>query len=236
MVNPTAPRLGVVVPSGNAAVEPEIAALLFGHVNVHATRFPLFTEFEQRERIAKYNEALAPAIASFGRLGAQAIVAECSGSHYLQGPEREQEFCDDLSARFGVEVTTVTRTVLAALASIDATEVTLVSPYAQWLTDLSQGYWEAAGIKVRDIVKVRSSKGFSPYDVSTAELVSQVREADRPADEVLLMTGTGMFTLAALKELNAGTERTILTSNLATAWWALSRLVPDAVVDWRLAP
>ncbi|MET8758844.1 hypothetical protein [Lentzea sp. NPDC004782] len=236
MVNPTAPRLGVVVPSGNAAVEPEIAALLFGHVNVHATRFPLFTEFEQRERIAKYNEALAPAIASFGRLGARAVVAECSGSHYLQGPEREQEFCDDLSARFGVEVTTVTRTVLAALASIDATEVTLVSPYAQWLTDLSRGYWEAAGIKVRDIVKVKSAKGFSPYDVTTDELVEQVRAADRPRDEVLLMTGTGMFTLAALKELKAGTERTILTSNLATAWWALDRLVPDAVVDWRLAP
>lgn len=236
MVNPTAPRLGVVVPSGNAAVEPEIAALLSGHVHVHATRFPLFTEFEQRERIAEYNEALAPAIASFGRLGARAIVAECSGSHYLQGPAREQEFCDDLSARFGVEVTTVTRTVLSALASIDATEVTLVSPYAQWLTDLSQAYWEAAGIKVRDIVKVRSSQGFSPYDVTTGELVEQVRAADRPKDEVLLMTGTGMFTLAALEELEAGTERTIITSNLATAWWALTRLAPDAVVDWRLAP
>lgn len=230
------PRLGVVVPSGNAAVEPEIAALLAGFVSVHAARFPVFPDREQRERISLYNDALPAAVESFGKLGPGAVVAECSGSHYLQGPDEERRFCERLSERHGVQVTTVTRTVLAALAALGVRETTLVSPYQPWLTDLSRAYWEAAGIKVRDVVRVRSSAGFSPYDVTPDELVEQVLAADRPADEVLLVTGTGMFTLEALERLGAGRDRVVLTSNLCTAWWALRELAPGAHVpaDWPL--
>jgi maleate isomerase len=238
MVTPTTVRLGVVVPSGNAAVEPEIAGLLHGHVGVYAARFPVFADHPQRSRIARYNDVLGETIASFGSLRPAAVVAECSGSHYLQGPEAEARFCDRLSDKHGCEVTTVTRTVLSALAAIGADEVTLVSPYAPWLTELSVGYWKAAGIKVRDVVKVQSAKGFSPYDVTTEELVEQVLAADRDRDEVLLATGTGMPTLAALRELNLGADRTLLTSNLCTAWWAARTLLPanagDVVRDWPL--
>jgi maleate isomerase len=228
MNKPDVSRLGVVVPSGNAAVEPELATLLGPTVNVYATRFPVYAEFEQRVRIARYNDALPAAIESFGGLRPAAVIAECSGSHYLQGPDEESRFCAELSARYGTEVTTVTRTVLSALEVLGAGEVTLVSPYAPWLTELSRGYWEAAGLTVRDIVKVRSANGFSPYDVTTAELVEQVGAARRGPAEVLLVTGTGMPTLAALHELGAGRDRVILTSNLCAAWWAMRTLAPEA--------
>lgn len=220
------PRLGVLVPSGNAAVEPELNALLAGRVNVYGSRLPTLTEYPLKERIHRYLDAIPAAIEAFGRLAPDAIVAQCSGSHYLQGPEGDRVFCQEMSERAGTVVTSVTQTVLAALELLGADTVTLISPYAPWLSALSRSYWEAAGLKVRDIVAIRSEVGFSPYDVNGADLVRQVRQARRPVDEVLLFTGTGMFTLDPLSDLNADRAQVMLTSNLCAAWWAARTLLP----------
>jgi maleate isomerase len=220
------PRLGVLVPSGNAAVEPELSLLLAGRVNVYGSRLPTLSEYPLNERIHMYLDAMPAAIKAFGRLAPDAIVAQCSGSHYLQGPDGDRAFCEELSALAGATVTSVTQTVLEALELLGADTITLISPYAPWLSDLSRSYWEAAGLKVRDVVVVRSKVGFSPYDVDGAELVRQVRQARRPTDEVLLFTGTGMFTLDPLADLGAGRDQVMLTSNLCTAWWAARTLLP----------
>lgn len=220
-----APRLGVVVPSGNAAVEPELNILLRGQINVYASRLPVLSELSLKERIQCYLDEIPRCIEAFGRLSPDAVIAQCSGSHYLQGPDGDRQFCESLSSTLGTEVVSVTQAVLAAFAELGTTEATLVSPYAPWLTELSQSYWEAAGLTICGVVSVRSEVGFSPYDVTGPDLVRQIREADRPADEVLLLTGTGMFTLDPLRELRAERNQVMLTSNLCTAWWAVRRLL-----------
>jgi maleate isomerase len=73
------------------------------------------------------------------------------------------------------------------------------------------------------IVPVRAQGGFSPYDITPSELVDQVKQADLPVDAVLLFACSGMATLPVLGTLGAGNDRTLLTSNLCSAWWALSR-------------
>lgn len=60
--------------------------------------------------------------------------------------------------------------------------------------------------------------------MTTEELVAQVREAELPQDATLLFTGTGMFTFDALAELGRDSGRVLLTSNLASAWWARDTL------------
>jgi maleate isomerase len=223
-----APRLGVIVPSGNAAVEPELNALLSGQISVYASRLPVLEKLSLNERIEQYLKDIPGCIEAFGRLAPDAVIAQCSGSHYLQGPDGDRRYCESLSAALGTEVTSVTQTVLAAFTDLGATEATLVSPYAPWLTELSKAYWEAAGLTIRSVVSVESEVGFSPYDVTGPDLVRQVRQADRPVDEVLLFTGTGMFTLDPLRELLAERKQVMLTSNLCTARWAVRRLLPTA--------
>lgn len=105
-----------------------------------------------------------------------------------------------------------------------ADRLVLVSPYEPWLTELSRSYWESAGLAVDRVVKIRAGARFSPYDVTTEELVAQVREAELPDEATLLFTGTGMFTFDALAALGRDGDRTLLTSNLASAWWARDTL------------
>jgi maleate isomerase len=213
-------RLGVVVPSGNAAAEPEIGRLVQPFMNIHAARFPHLDGKDLRARLDIYNEVLPDLVAGFGGLALDALVVACSGSHYLLGPQEDQAFCDRLGAHGGKPVASSTIATLDTCADLGVRELVLVSPYQPWLTELSRGYWEAAGLRVSRVVPVLAGAGFSPYDVTTDELVRQVEQAGTGPDETLLFTGTGMFTFDALERIGAGNNRILLTSNICSARWA----------------
>lgn len=220
----SAQQLGLVVPSGNAAAEPEICALVHPVLNLYTTRFPVLPGKELRGRLETYNEVLPETLRNFGRLRLDGALVACTGSHYLLSPEGDRAFCDELSDQVGAPVASATLAILAAAGAVGADRLVLVSPYEPWLTELSRAYWEKAGLHVDRVVKIRAGDRFSPYDVTTDGLVAQVRAADIADDAVVLFTGTGMFTFAALEELGRDSGQTFLTSNLAGAWWALDTL------------
>jgi maleate isomerase len=192
--------------------------------NVHISRFPVLSDKDLRGRLETYNQVLPDALAAFGTLRLDAAVVACTGSHYLLSPEGDRTVCDDLSERVGFPVKSAALAILAALRAAGVERLTLVSPYMPWLTQLSEKYWRDAGLHVDRVVKVTAGDRFSPYDVTTRELVGQVRAAELPDDAALLFTGTGMFTFDALEEIGRDTGGLLLTSNLASAWWARDEL------------
>ncbi|MFC7986891.1 hypothetical protein [Streptomyces sp. NPDC057336] len=152
----------------------------------------------------------------------EAAVVACSASHYLLGPEGDRVFCESLSAKTGYPVVSSTQAILAACEALGVDRLTLVSPYEPWLTETSRRFWEAAGLRVDEVVAVPAGEDlYDPYRVTTATLLDPLRARDFPGGTTLLFTGTGMATLEALEELARGTDRVLLTSNLASAWWAL---------------
>lgn len=230
-------RVGVVVPPANPAVEPEFARLLGARADLHVTRFPVRPGLPLAERLDTYNGALPAMIRSFGGLPLDALVMACSGSRYLLGPAEDRRRCAELSAEFGLPVASATEATRQALEHLTvrgaAREVVLVSPYQPWLTDLAHRFWAAAGVSVTQVVPVLAGDRFSPYDVGSAELVRQVEQAGPARDAVVLLTGTGMPTLRALGRLGAGNERILLTSNLCSAWWALTSAGQDVTLGRR---
>ncbi|MET9925526.1 MULTISPECIES: arylmalonate decarboxylase [unclassified Streptomyces] len=223
------PRLGVVVPPENPTAEPEFNQLLGAGMNVYTSRFPVTPGAGLRAMLETYNEVLPALLGSFGALRLDATVVACSASHYLLEPAGDRAFCDALSERAGSPVQSSTQAILAACEALGVSRLTLVSPYEPWLTDTSRAFWERAGLTVDGVVFVPAEEAaspggtahFDPYKVTTEAILRRIRERELPAGTALLCTGTGMGTLAALTEL-ARTEpdRTLLTSNLASAWWA----------------
>lgn len=223
------PRLGVVVPPENPTAEPEFNQLLGAGMNVYAARFPVTPGAGLRAMLETYNEVLPDLLGSFGALRLDATVVACSASHYLLEPEGDRAFCEELSERAGSPVHSSTQAILAVCEALGVDRLTLVSPYEPWLTDTSRAFWERAGLTVDGVVLVPAEEAatpggqerFDPYAVTTAAILRRIRERELPADTALLFTGTGMGTLAALTELaRQDPHRPLLTSNLASAWWA----------------
>lgn len=221
------PRLGVVVPPENPTAEPEFNRLVSAGTNVYTARFPVTPGMELRDMLETYNRVLPDTLGDFGGMRLDAAVVACSASHYLLNPDGDRALCDELSERVGYPVRSSTQAILALCTALGVTRLTLVSPYQPWLTDTSRAFWERAGLKVDDAVLVPAARNpdgserFDPYEVTTQEILRRIRESRALDDSALLFTGTGMGTLAALTELaREDTGRPLLSSNLASAWWA----------------
>ncbi|WP_103532668.1 arylmalonate decarboxylase [Streptomyces sp. SM11] len=231
------PRLGIVVPPENPTAEPEFSQLLGARLNVFASRFPVTPGMGLRGMLETYNRVLPDTLGAFGRMHLSAAVVACSASHYLLNPNGDRALCDDLSEQVGFPVRSSTQAILAACEALGVTRLTLVSPYQPWLTDTSRNFWERAGLAVDGVVLVPATRCpdgsdlYDPYQVTTDAIRQCLREHQMPDGTALLFTGTGMGTLAALSELaQEDATRILLSSNLASAWWA-RRVVDGGIGD-----
>jgi len=191
------PRVGIIVPPDNHVAEVEAAVDLTGCCTVHVARFPPVRELPMRDRLATYNTQVGFCADTLAGLAPAAVLVACTGSSYLLGPEDDDVLYRGVSAETGSEVRGICRCIRDRLASVAARSIVLVSPYEPWLTDLSVGYWDAAGIKVAEVYAVGG--GRHPYVIGEHEISAALDGVtDRVADAVLV-TGTGVATLHAVQ-------------------------------------
>jgi maleate isomerase len=222
-------RVGVIVAPANPSAEPELTRLLGSRADMHVARFPVRPGMPLAERLESYNDDLPVMVYAFDGLPLNAMVMACSEPRYLLGPDEDRDQCARLSAAAGVPFASATLATREAMEHAGVSDIVLVSPYQPWLTEQAERFWKTAGLTVTQVVQVRAKDGYSSYAVTPPDLITQVELAEPPGDAVLLFTGTGMATLPVLAPLSTGNDRLLLTSNLCTAWWALSRAIGQHV-------
>ena len=230
--------LGVGTPQANPTVEPEIAALMPGGVNLLATRLTSPVQ-DSRERLIDYIENLGEAPRAFDVLRLDAFGFGCTGSSYLIGAAREAEIVAAAEQEYGYKIITSAMAVRAALRHLGVTRVALVSPYPGWLEQASIVYWEAAGFEIVDTVRIDTGDGDtrSIYSVTSAQVLAKLPELDVGSADAVMLAGTGMPTLGALGEIESRTGLPAVSSNFCLAWAMLhaSGLAPETTDETLLS-
>ena len=207
--------VGVLPPQANTTVEAELGVLLEPDMAMIVSRLTCFEE-DSRARLLGYFHGVEAAMRAFDAARPQVVLFACTGSTYLVG-------LDDEDRRFAaqpVPIVSAARAVLKALDALNAKRLALVSPYPAWLTEACVAFWGAQG---RTVVAVRMPEGDRSdtrriYDLGSAQALKEIQAlADAKAD-CILVTGTGMPSLAAIAK--ARTRVPVLSSNLCLAWAA----------------
>ena len=213
------PFVGIATPQANPTVEIETRALLESYAIPLATRLTS-SGGTPAARLVDYLEQLDTAILSFDTLAMAAFAFACTGSAYLTGADRELELVNAAERRFGIPVVTATAAIAEELRLRHASRIAILAPYPAALTDASADYWRSAGFEVVKCQRIDVCEDTRAiYSLTDAEVAAAI-ECFAPGNaDLVLLSGTGMPTLAALRA--AG--QPMVSSNLCLSAAVLRR-------------
>jgi len=218
----SAQRVGVVVPPSNPVVEPELKALVGDDVVVFGARLSRHPDLSLEERNRLYVPGYHDALDELFGLDVVCALVAMTGPNYRFGVDGDRDLCADLTARFNAPVRTASLAIHDYLIAMGISRIHLVSPYPDWLTDEAVSYWTGGAMNVVGVDHMLGEgERFHAYDTHTDEVVSRLRAVDPEPGAAVLLTGTGLVTIAAIHELAPAYVAPILSSNLCGAWWIL---------------
>lgn len=214
-------RIGVATPQANPTVEAEFSVLYPRSVSVQASRLASQLA-DPRARLVSYAEDLDKTLMTYGKMPLTAFGFACTGTSYLIGREAEADMEKRLADQFGYPIVTAANAIDLALQALNAKRIAIVMPYPEWLSDASVSYWMKAGYDVASVTRVqtRTSNTETIYELSSHDATLSLQGIGAEGLDAVLLSGTGMPTLAAIDRIALGIP--VISSNLCLAWQLLN--------------
>ena len=223
----TRAKLGMLLPSGNQAAEPQFHAMLPAGVSLHTTRLKLTGSSEKdllamTERVEEAAELAADA-------GVDLLVFHCTAVSTFS-VALEQAIKQRVAKASGKPVTATSEAIVAALRAVGAKKIVMLSPYIEAINQREAVYFKAAGFEILDWAGLDCPDANAMMAV-TPEKWREFTLAHRHADsDAYLISCTTVRSADVAEELEAALGRPVLTSNTAAVWHCLRTMgIPDRV-------
>jgi len=226
-------RIGLLIPSVNATMEPEFNRFLPAGVSVHAARMALGECTEAG--LSQMEERMEQAARQVMGVGPDLIIFGCTSGSLIKGSRHNEEMVQKLEKISGIPAITTSQAVLSCLDQLGIQKVAVATPYNDEVNQREKEFLEENNIAVVRILGL----GFSHYEpvfplsgrpVSRISLQEPyvayklaLRAFSSEADGVFISC-TNLRTLEIIEKLETATQRPVVTSNQATLALALQRL------------
>lgn len=218
MADTLAPRavIGVMTPAMNTVVQPELELLRPKGVTNQMQRFRLGGD--------AISDDLPDEAAKLMDCAPLAIAVGLTTDAGAGGPDKLGARCADIAGQVGVPVLGASQADYAALRTLGATRVGIVTPFNTEVDAVVQANTEAAGFNV---VAIKGTEAPSLPEICETpldkirEVFAQVAASDC---DVILQVGTALPVVSMLAELEAAHGKPIVACNAAVYWQTLRKV------------
>lgn len=220
-------RIGLVVPSSNTTVEPELTNACPPGTSVHTARMPL------EDVTADDLDAMADrAIECAERLAhadVDVVAYACTTGSLLHGHGFDAELEAEIGATADCPAVATALSVERALDTLDCQRIALATPYVNDLTRREVDYLEESG---HEIVAVDDRGITANTDIGALSPEDAYRQvdallADADDSDGVFVSCTNYPSLPVVETLEADRGLPVVTSNAATLWDALQSVDVD---------
>lgn len=213
----TLSRVGLIVPSSNTVMEPDLHRQLGSIATISTTR--IFLEQVTREaEIVMLERDLPKALRLIKTTAPDVVVFGCTSAGSLDGLNQDAAIGKTIEEETGAKAVTVVAAVLSELRALGAKKIAVLTPYREELTRtvtqcvLEGGYSvvHSAGMGLLENREI----GEVPPETIIAFVESQMRGVHA---DCLFLSCTNWRAWATLEVLSRRLELPVISSNQATA-------------------
>jgi maleate isomerase len=223
-------KLGVVVPSTNTVMEPDLYRHVPANVSVHFARFqaklaPLPSDAKEWEPLLLSlldGVEEAAVRVSTARCHAIGIGFVIETSYW--GVAREKEIVARLQEATKAKVVTAASAVADALTAVGARNIGLVTPYYPGVNELFGRYLSDAGFRVVKVAGTPSETPWACASYGPDDVVDMFRQVNSDAVDVLCAAGTNLSAVEAALRVEKEIGKPVIAGNLALLWRMLREI------------
>lgn len=215
-------RLGILVPSGIIAMEPEFGLITPEGVSCHYHRYIFAGGGNSNEEIVKRlkgaEEFIADAAEVISHVRPSVVAMTGTGTTFIGGYGHDKVLIEKIKERNGnVPTTTTSTSVIDAFNKMGMRKVSIAMPYIEDVSRAAVKFVEDNGIKVVN-AKWLSKTGRAIPELSKETLYNLAREVDKPESEAIFISCVNLHTFEIIDKLERDLGKPIITSNQATIW------------------
>ncbi|MBN2336608.1 aspartate/glutamate racemase family protein [Candidatus Bathyarchaeota archaeon] len=210
-------RVGLLLPSSNTVMEPDLYAMTPRGVSVHTARMMLHDVTpEGLEEMAGEAEKAARLLAT---ARVDVMVYGCTSGSLLKGAGWERGLVDAIQGATGTQTVTTAGAVMEALKTLEAGSVSVFTPYTDRINRLEKLFLEGHGFKVDTIKGLGFTDNQRIGRTGRDEILGLV-DPD-PGSDAVFISCTNLRAAPLIRLLEETHERPVVTSNQASMWAAL---------------
>jgi maleate cis-trans isomerase len=214
-------RLGILVPSGNIAMEPEFSLITPEGVSCHYHRYVFKGGASSEEAVKTLKRAevfIADAAEVISHVRPSVVAMTGTGTTFISGYGHDQILIKKMKERNGnVPTTTTSTSVIDAFNKLGIRKVSIAMPYLEDVARAAMKIVEDNGIKVVD-AKWLNKTGRAILELPKEVLYHLAREVDKPGSEAIFISCTNLHTFEIIDKLERDLQKPVITSNQATIW------------------
>lgn len=215
-------KIGVILPSLNNVMEPELNKMAPQGIAVYATRLLLQQGLpDDLERMAADTEHAADLLKTADVDG---ILYGCTSGSLVKGVGWDVEIVKRIEGRTGIPTTTTSTAVIEAFKELGVESVAVATPYIDPVNKIEKDFFEGHGVKVVNIEGLGYTKGEELHRESPETAYGFAKRVNRREADCLFISCTDFATVEILNLLEEDLGKPVMSSNTASLWSILKKM------------
>jgi maleate isomerase len=219
-------KIGVVVPSTNTTMEPEMHSMAPAGVTFHTARlylsqFSLRTPEDAQRAAAAFQDALKIAIRDVLTAELDHLMIGVSALSFMGGVAGGQRFEETLKQMTSVPITTASAAAVSALRLHDLKRIGILSPHPAMFDEHYVHFFSESGYQVTKLYRIGCPTTLAIAMVEEATIRAALWNLIEAGSEAIVQVGTDLVMTRLADEAERWLGRPVLAVNAAMLWHAL---------------
>jgi maleate cis-trans isomerase len=213
-------KIGLVIPSNNTVIEPELWAMRPDGVTVHGNR--ILTRGNTPEGIFEMEKSAERAVNELRAGQMSVIVYACLATSLVKGLAWTRDVATKITADTGAAASTAATATFEALQALGVRKVAVASPYPDRIQALLPPFIAEFGLDLVSTRHLGIQNSLELWKVPGEQVRSFARSVDVQQAEAVCIVATDLPTIAEIAPLERELGKPVVTTNQAILWKALT--------------